>query len=116
MDKVTQGNAASAEECASAAEELNAQARKHETGCGRTDRPLVGNTVSKSTGAGGQTMAGKTGGGDPQRPITYGHNDMRPNTISPARELAVSPLASRRGEIFPLNGDFKDFLHRVPGS
>ena len=109
MDKVTQNNAASAEECAGTAEELNAQAEvmKHSVA-----------ELVKLVGAGGQTAAvasAPTGPTAPQRrvpivasakPAVAHASNGNGNSHAPAAKVSASP--ARRNEI-PLEGDFKDF-------
>ena len=108
MDKVTQSNAATAEESASAAEELNAQA-----GCmnesvkdllklvgGKAHTSNVGTPVEAprqskiSTATEAKRLSAIIGNGN---------SDKLPQT-APARAMA----SNRRGEI-PLEGDFQDF-------
>jgi len=107
MDKVTQSNAASAEESAAAAEELNSQA-----------------TVLKQAVTGLTQLVGetKTDDGNPaERPHKASRSkaSVKPMTIVPAPAKAlngnghhsVTPkmeMAERRTEI-PMEGDFKDF-------
>ena len=114
MDKVTQGNAASAVECAAAAEELNAQAETMQQSVGELLQ-LVGGAANRSERTG--RVAPQTEK-KPFLKISAAHNGNEhgngagnghaAKTLSLACELAVSPVASRRGEI-PLGGDFKDF-------
>jgi methyl-accepting chemotaxis protein len=103
MDKVTQSNAASAEECAAAAEELNAQAETMKHSVGELLQLVGGNTISKAPASAGKTLRAK--------PATVSHNGSNGQAakiLSPEREPAVPHVTSRRGEI-PLDGDFKDF-------
>jgi len=103
MDKVTQNNAASAEECAAAAEELNAQAETMKHSVGELLQLVGGNTVSKASVPAGKTLRAK--------PATVSHNGSNGHAakiLSPGREPAVPLVTARRGEI-PLDGDFKDF-------
>ena len=114
MDKVTQGNAASAEECAAAAEELNAQAETMKQSVGELLQ-LVGGAANRSE------RTGRVAPQTEKKPFIKnsaahngnGHGNGNGNghtakNLSPAREPAASPVASRRGEIL-LGGDFKDF-------
>jgi methyl-accepting chemotaxis protein len=98
MDKVTQGNAASAEECAAAAEELNAQAQAMKDAVGELLKLVGGNTVS--TAPAEKTLRAK--------PVTATCNGHSTKILPPEREPVPAITASRRGEI-PLDGDFKDF-------
>jgi methyl-accepting chemotaxis protein len=107
MDKVTQANAATAEESAAASEELNAQAEvtKHSVG-----------ELLKLVGGGGSAATGessvKANGARTRRPAPKvaangnGHhrNGNRTTTVSAA---PIKPAVAR-SEI-PLEGDFKDF-------
>jgi len=104
MDKVTQSNAASAEESAAAAEELNAQAETMKEAV----RKLMQLAGSRA-GFGGGPIEGTAGG--KSRPVA-----------APARRMMARPLnapdqpprsgkaqaAARRNEI-PMAGNFKDF-------
>ena len=105
MDKVTQSNAASAEECAAAAEELNSQALAMKS--------AVGDLMSL---VGGQRNGSVTGSTQPAtRPTT--------RTLKPAKvlahangnghsaklELSSPKLNARQREQIPMEGDFKDF-------
>ena len=108
MDTVTQSNAASAEESAAAAEELNAQAV--------TMKDSV-NELLQLVG-GGENRPDRTGPPAPKAwkktfvKISAAHNGHgnghAAQTLSPEREPAGSSVAPRRGEI-PMDGDFKDF-------
>jgi uncharacterized phage infection (PIP) family protein YhgE len=111
MDKVTQANAANAEESAAAAEELNAQAEAMKDAVsellrlvdGQGRQPAAGSGESSTRKNGARRNAVKTQ--KPVAPSTNGH----PPIATPARpskpELAG---AGRRSEI-PLEGSFKEF-------
>ena len=98
MDKVTQQNAAGAEESASASEELNAQAEQLKTmvdelvvvvGGSRDRSPAAAKTRQRSAGA------------------------VRPSTLSgPARQKAVNTGGRKKEKpetLIPLDDDFQDF-------
>jgi methyl-accepting chemotaxis protein len=108
MDKVTQSNAASAEECAAAAEELKTQAESMKQAVGELQQ-LVGGAENRWERTG--PVVPKTGK-KPAMKITAAHNGNgnghAAKNLSPEREPAGSLVAARRGEI-PLDGDFKDF-------
>jgi methyl-accepting chemotaxis protein len=108
MDKVTQSNAASAEESAAAAEELNAQAEIMKQSVAELLQ-LVGGGGNRPDHTGPVTpRTGKK----PFVKISAAHNGNgnghAAKTFSPEREPAGSSVMSRRGEI-PMDGDFKDF-------
>jgi myosin heavy subunit len=108
MDKVTQSNAASAEECAAAAEELNAQAVTMKDTVNELLHLVGGGENRPDRTAPAAPKAGKK----PALKISAAHNGNgnghAAKTFSPEREPAGSSVMSRRGEI-PMDGDFKDF-------
>ena len=106
MDKVTQGNAASAEECAAAAEELNAQAETMKYSVGELLQ-LVGGAANRPERTG--LVAPQTQK-KPFLKISAAHsgNGHAAKIPLPEHEPAGSLVALRRGEI-PLGGEFKDF-------
>jgi methyl-accepting chemotaxis protein len=108
MDKVTQGNAASAEECAAAAEELNAQAETMKQSVGELLQ-LVGGAENRSEHTGQIVPKAEK---KPFLKITSAHNGNgnghAAKNLSHERESAPALVAARRDEI-PLDGDFKDF-------
>ena len=108
MDKVTQGNAASAEECAAAAEELNAQAVTMKESVAELIQ-LVGGKESRSERT---VLAGPKPGKISVVKIAAAHNGNgnghAAKKLSLERESAPALVAARRDEI-PLDGDFKDF-------
>ena len=110
MDKVTQTTAANAEECASAAEELNAQAQTMQAVV-RELLQLVGGAEKRPERTG---PAVPKPGKKPFVKITAAHdghgngNGHAAKNLSPERESAPTLVADRRDEI-PLDGDFKDF-------
>jgi methyl-accepting chemotaxis protein len=106
MDKVTQSNAASAEECAAAAQELNSQATTMKTAVNELTR-LVGDSAQAAPAPAGRTTEVANGKFVPHA---------APSAIAPAKSrnghapspAAKTAMAGRRGEI-PMDGDFKDF-------
>jgi methyl-accepting chemotaxis protein len=107
MDKVTQSNAASAEESASAAQELNSQAR------------MMNQAVHELTGLVGndQKAPGSSPGSVKLSSSTKSILTATPAMSAPKKSLngngkhprgAEPELTGRHGEI-PLEGDFKDF-------
>ena len=113
MDKVTQSNAANAEESAAAAEELNAQAEAMKDAVNELLR-LVDGQGRRSQGNGNESTARKNGvkhnGATSPKPVVPPTNgNGHPPVTAPARpsrpELVV---ANRRSEI-PLEGDFREF-------
>lgn len=106
MDKVTQSNAASAEESASAAEELNAQAQSLKDAV--IDLLSLVGGAGKSAGAVGAVSSPRQ---KPVQSVTAPavHSNGAANGVKPAR--AVTPLAmatDRKRDLIPLEGDFKD--------
>jgi methyl-accepting chemotaxis protein len=99
MDKVTQGNAATAEESAAAAEELNAQAVTMKQSVAEL-MELVGHMVAKDHPP--VNLPVKPAAQTKLR--TNGHN----GHVQSQAALAPAPSKNRLGEI-PLEGDFKDF-------
>jgi methyl-accepting chemotaxis protein len=99
MDKVTQSNAASAEESAAAAQQLNSQAELMKQAVGELQQ-LVGGmaAVNQQTGRAPVKKAPPTANGAPR---AHGHNGNGHHPVAPT-------LAKRRSEI-PMDGDFKDF-------
>jgi methyl-accepting chemotaxis protein len=105
MDKVTQGNAASAEECAAAAEELNAQAETMKHSVGELLQ-LVGGKGHPSTAKAAAPVArthAVHAAAPAARKSAPVHRNGHANT-----EPASAGAANGRSEI-PLDGDFKDF-------
>jgi methyl-accepting chemotaxis protein len=96
MDKVTQSNAASAEECAAAAQELNSQAAGMKLAVGDLTA-LVGGPVAAR-------VASVSPKAEPAKLPA-----LKPRVhTGPAREPVPVAVTHRRNEI-PLAGDFKDF-------
>ncbi len=108
MDKVTQGNATSSEECAAAAEELNAQAVTMKDSVNELLQ-LVGGAEKRAEHTGSAVL--KTGK-KPVVKMAAAHNGNGNGQVtkkhSPECGSAPALVASRRGEI-PLDGDFKNF-------
>jgi methyl-accepting chemotaxis protein len=106
MDKVTQSNAASAEESAAAAEELNSQAGSLKQAVSELMQ-LVGG----QEGAGPSAAPAKITGKARTAPIATSAktpSTKHVNGNGHAAPAARPEAASRRGEI-PMAGDFKDF-------
>ncbi len=105
MDKVTQSNAANAEESAAAAEELNAQAATMKESVAELLQLVGGQSqgaVTRMQAAPGHTKAARNGA--PKSRLTAPSSE---NGHAHA-EPVLSGKANRRSEI-PLDGDFKDF-------
>jgi methyl-accepting chemotaxis protein len=105
MDKVTQSNAASAEESAAAAEELNAQAVTMKDSVAELLQLAGGSrqgTVPQMTTASAHTKSVHVTASTTKRPA-----QVRGNGHAHA-EPVLSGKANGRSEI-PLEGDFKDF-------
>jgi methyl-accepting chemotaxis protein len=112
MDKVTQSNAASAEESAAAAEELNAQAFAMKESVGQ---------LLKLIGGKAQTMAASTipASVRPRKtqatdPAVTGNGDAQTDSPKPAKrvprlETTSGAAGNHRKSENPLEGDFKDF-------
>jgi len=100
MDTVTQKNAASAEESASASEELNAQAESM--------MDIVGDLIGIVTGAGGRT-------GSISRPERRAATPRKAALPAPqaARRPAVrqkgGPKVAAANDVIPMDDDFDDF-------
>jgi methyl-accepting chemotaxis protein len=117
MDKVTQSNAASAEESAAAAEELNSQAMMMKEAVSELTR-LVGDThgevaaVASSAKNSRKSQPAYTSAPAPSASSKSfnGNGHGSTNGKSNGHHTTIRPpeTASRRGEI-PLEGDFKDF-------
>ena len=105
MDKVTQSNAASAEESAAAAEELNAQALTMRNSVSELSNLVGGRENSRSIGA--ATPAARASKMQVAAPITRQSAPILGNGHTRTAAASAS-LAKSRSEI-PLEGDFKDF-------
>ena len=105
MDKVTQSNAANAEESAAAAEELNAKAETMKQSVGELLQLVGGN--SQGTGPRTTTAPAHTKSVRVIAPTAKRAAPINGNGHSHA-EPALSGKANGRSEI-PLDGDFKDF-------
>ncbi|MEI8044453.1 MAG: hypothetical protein WCL11_23785, partial [Verrucomicrobiota bacterium] len=115
MDKVTQSNAANAEESAAAAEELTAQAEALKEAVSDLLRLVdgQGRQASASAAASGSRHTGvKRGIAKPQKTIAAagrGNGNGHTTVTSRAKPSeAALATAGGRSEI-PLEGDFKDF-------
>jgi len=108
MDKVTQGNAATAEESASAAEELNAQAECMKESVGELLR-LVGGNGQGNAGSDHYSAPART---VPVQPKTatpaFRRTVQAPGKIPAPAAPALAP-AGNRGSDIPMDGDFKNF-------
>jgi len=104
MDKVTQSNAASAEESASAAEELNAQAECMKDSVGELLR-LVGGRGSRSAPAAVSRVT-QTTRPAANRPVSPGAPAKVFRGTKPEFSAAS---AGNRGHEIPMDGDFKNF-------
>jgi methyl-accepting chemotaxis protein len=106
MDKVTQSNAATAEESAAASEELNAQAEVMKQSVGELLK-LVGGAAGSPAASSARTIAVR-----PQKPArsvrTNGNGHHRNGKGATTALSAPATTAVARSEI-PLEGDFKDF-------
>ena len=116
MDKVTQSNAANAEESAAAAEELNAQAEALKAAVAQLLR-LVDGAGSQSIASASPTTVRNPGAnrsaGRTNKPAVVAHSNGHGHHPAPTRAKQPAPapaLASstRHAEI-PMEGDFKDF-------
>ncbi len=103
MDKVTQSNAASAEESAAAAEELNAQAETMKQSVSELQQ-LVG---GQHQGAMTQPKAARVDARNDQARALKRSSPIRGNGHSQAKPELAS-ITQSRSEI-PMEGDFKDF-------
>ena len=115
MDKVTQSNAANAEESAAAAEELTAQAEALKDAVSDLLRLVDGQgrqaVAAASTASAPRNPGAKRGFANAQKPAAAahgngnGHNTVTIRSKQPEPALAT---AGGRSEI-PMEGDFKDF-------
>jgi methyl-accepting chemotaxis protein len=120
MDKVTQSNAANAEESASASEELNAQAATLKEAVEELVQ-LVGGTAGRK---GEIRVAGNSGHARPssassrkqapilvEKPRLNGNGHTNGRGVKPGKATAPSfaTTTSRKEEELPMDGDFKDF-------
>jgi uncharacterized phage infection (PIP) family protein YhgE len=110
MDKVTQSNAASAEECAASAEELNAQAELMKESVGHLLQLVSG---AANNGGRLETPQFSRSSARPKSTVrTNANNTIRNGKPSNGNPIALEPetvsAASRRKEI-PLENAFKDF-------
>jgi len=106
MDKVTQSNAASAEETAAAAEELNSQAEIMKQSVGEL-LALVGGKKQPAA----KQPAARKGGHEfraPEPVLKIPALGSRNGHGHGHSTVATAKAGTRRGEI-PLEGDFKDF-------
>ena len=111
MDKVTQSNAANAEESAAAAEELNAQAESMKDAVNELLRLVDGGGRQRGTPSLSSTRSNgvKPNGAQQQKPAATSRGNGHHTMPSPSQEPRPTPApVSRRSEI-PLEGAFKEF-------
>ncbi|MFA6542938.1 MAG: hypothetical protein WCS99_00830, partial [Limisphaerales bacterium] len=109
MDKVTQSNAASAEESASAAEELNGQTNSLKEAVNELQR-LMGSDAQSArpaTRAGVEVMPGPARHNGGARPATK--SPARPAATKRSNAPALVNAGSRESLPMPGDSDFKDF-------
>jgi methyl-accepting chemotaxis protein len=108
MDKVTQSNAANAEESASAAEEMNAQAEAVRQAVKQLEALVGGTLKQRSAPVRSNPAAPRRASRDQAQPASStanGHGGSRSRTGT----VATLASAQLRGGKIPLDGDFKDF-------
>lgn len=105
MDKVTQGNAANAEETASAAGELNAQAAAQKTAVEQLVR-LVGQTTRNRPAA---TLGAAPSSGPSRFDLPPAKSPSAPPASSTAMVSTHGSLSASARAALPMEGDFKDF-------
>ena len=105
MDKVTQSNAANAEESAAAAQELNAQAMMMKDSVNELLKLVgeAGNSPAKPSGPADAKQVIYTPQSTQKRPASNGHSH-------PAAKHARTPApVTHSREQIPMDGDFRDF-------
>ena len=108
MDKVTQSNAASAEESASAAEELNAQAETLRAAVRDLEHLVTGGAGTTATASKSPVVKNR-----PARqttapaPSSNGHAKRNGHHPAPSAPAPVSARAA--ASAIPMDGDFKEF-------
>ena len=107
MDKVTQSNAANAEECAAAAAELNTQAMTMTNSVNELSKLVGGRENSQAIGAGTPAAPVRAKEARAAAPVAKRHAPIHGNGHARTASLSAS-VAKGRSEI-PLDGDFKDF-------
>jgi methyl-accepting chemotaxis protein len=110
MDKVTQSTAASAEESASASQELNAQAETLKSTVHKLNRLVGGEQVGGASvqpfNQGAQTQKN----GNRLTKMSFSAGAVQRNGNQPERAAAVvSTNGHRKSAAIPMDGDFKDF-------
>jgi methyl-accepting chemotaxis protein len=103
MDKVTQNNAATAEESAAAAEELNAQAETMKQSVADLLQLVNGQAARPSYGFARQKPVNGHAPAARQKVSSIGHANGHGHAIGPA------PEAKSRRDKTPMGGNFKDF-------
>jgi len=106
MDKVTQGNAASAEESAAAAEELNAQATVMKESVGELLTLVGGRDVAPSRT---NSYTAPTSAAVTPRPVTMKAPTRNGHHSNGHHPVAAKPQVTSKRQEIPLDGDFKDF-------
>ncbi|HTI98406.1 MAG TPA: methyl-accepting chemotaxis protein [Dongiaceae bacterium] len=108
MDKVTQSNAASAEESAAAAEELNAQAEMVRQSVGELLQLVNG--ASQTPSAGKATTPVTSKGSSPAKTTIRQNSGLKANGSTPAPAAPhLAPSGKRAVSAIPMDDDFKDF-------
>jgi methyl-accepting chemotaxis protein len=110
MDRVTQTNAASAEESASASEELNGQAESLKDAVANLQQLVGGSGQSQSAehiALQRKIVRAKTAASRKAAPVALQGNGTTHRTHRKSVPLAASP--ARRDEEIPLEGDFENF-------
>jgi methyl-accepting chemotaxis protein len=103
MDKVTQSNAASAEQCASASEKLSEEAEAL--------KGVVGDLIALVTGASGQQAAARSAHSPRRQIAAPARRAPGKPPISAAPKQLAEPKVMKPNEVIPLDndGDFRDF-------
>jgi methyl-accepting chemotaxis protein len=116
MDKVTQSNAATAEESAAAAEELNSQAEVMKQSVAELLQLVGGESVavvrksrSVSRPPEFHAPASHNGSGHNGNGISHNGNGRRHNGNGHASAAPALVMPAKRREEIPMEGDFKDF-------
>jgi len=107
MDKVTQSNAANAEETASAAQELNAQAELLEQSVAELLQ-LVGGRLELNR-VDGNKPSGKVHSRAPRYDAVSAPTNGASNGHGHTRSASPASTVARRGNELPMDGDLKDF-------
>ncbi|HEY9174128.1 MAG TPA: methyl-accepting chemotaxis protein, partial [Verrucomicrobiae bacterium] len=108
MDKVTQSNAASAEESASAAEELNAQAETLRAAVRDLEQLVTGTRAAASASVATKAQAAKPHPAKISQPASTSRQKPGGNGQHRA-PVATAPVAVRAKATIPMDDDFKEF-------